>query len=61
MRINYSKEVNKLFDLVKPYIDSSFPPKLKVDTPQEIKDAYERCMKLMSEEKQNYLAENGLV
>lgn len=59
MRINYSDEVNRLFDLVKPYIDSSFPPKLKDDTPKEIKDAYKKCIKLMSEEKQKYLSENG--
>jgi len=61
MRIKYSEEVNKLFDLVKPYIDWSFPPKLKDDTPQEIKDTYKKCIELMKEEKQKHLVANGLV
>lgn len=51
MRLIYSDEVNRLSDMVDPYMDWSFPPKLKDDAPEEIKKAHEKCMKLMEQER----------
>lgn len=49
----HSKEANDLYALVKPYIDTkSFPAKLKDDTPEEIRIAYDEWLKIeIKEEK----------
>lgn len=52
MIMKYSDEVNALFDKIKPYIDyTKFPPTLRPDTPQNIRDDREKMHKLMDKER----------
>lgn len=50
MRLRYSDEVNRLSDIIDPYMDWTFPPKLKENAPQEIKEAYQQFKELAQKE-----------
>lgn len=50
MRLIHSDEVKRLSDMVDPYMDWTFPPKLKDDAPQEIKEAYKKFKELAKKE-----------
>lgn len=52
MRIIFSDKVKEPFELIKPYVEwNKFPPKLKDDTPDDIKKAEVLCNELMEKEK----------
>lgn len=62
MKITYSQKANDLFALVSPYIDSkSFPAKLKDDTPEKIRNAYNEWLKIAKEEEDQYLRDSGII
>lgn len=62
MRIIYSKKANDLFDLIDPYIDyTKIPVKLKADTPEKIRNAYDEWLKISKEEEKRYLESMGLI
>lgn len=51
MRIVYSDKVKFLFEKIEPYVDwKQFPPKLKTDSPSDIKHAYSEWKELIEKE-----------
>lgn len=51
MRLIYSDEVNRLYDMVKPYIEDTIKGShIKDDAPEEIKKAYEKWKELENKE-----------
>lgn len=51
MRLIYSDEVNRLYNMVDPYIEDTIKgPHIKDDAPEEIKKAYEKCIELANKE-----------
>lgn len=62
MPMIYSEKAMELFEQIEPYIEwDKFPARLKDDTPEEIKRASDEWIRLVKEEKQQYLEAMGLI
>ena len=62
MRIIYSDEANRLYDMVEPYIEFSIKgSQIKDDAPEEIKKADRKWQELANKEYNDALAVDGLI
>ena len=62
MRLIYSDEVKRLFDMVEPYLAlTGITSHLKDDAPEEIKKAYEKWCELIEKEDHDALVAEGLI
>lgn len=62
MRLIYSDEANRLYDMVEPYIEFSIKGShIKDDAPEEIKKAYKKWQELANKEYHDALVADGLI